>query len=103
MLMPRNQVVPIDTGRTTEAACLEDVLQDDLDGLYRFALRLKRNADEAQVLTQEAAVRAYFSVLEAQRIAQLAEETVRVRSLTVGRARAFYQARTRKAAADIGQ
>src|SRR5260370_14942793 len=58
MLMPRKQVVPIDTGGTTETACLEDVLQDDLDGLYRFALRLTRNADEAQELTQEAAVRA---------------------------------------------
>src|SRR5260370_10773409 len=58
MLMPRKQVVPIDTGGTTETAYLEDVLQDDLDGLYRFALRLTRNADEAQELTQEAAVRA---------------------------------------------
>ena len=58
MLMPRKQVVPIDTGRTTETACLEDVLQDDLDGLYRFALRLTRNADEAEELTQEVAVRA---------------------------------------------
>jgi RNA polymerase sigma-70 factor (ECF subfamily) len=58
MLMSRKQVVPIDTGRTTETACLEDVLQDDLDGLYRFALRLTRNTDDAQELTQEAAVRA---------------------------------------------
>ncbi len=58
MLRPKKQVVPIDTGRTTETAFLEDPLRDDLDGLYRFALRLTRNTDEAQELTQEAAMRA---------------------------------------------
>src|SRR5713101_5889607 len=62
MLMPRKQVVPIDTGRTTETACLEDALQDDLDGLYRFALRLTRNADEAQELALLDQLRAIFGV-----------------------------------------
>ena len=59
MVVPKKQVVRIDAGWSSEAACVEDVLRDDLDSLYRFALRLTRNAAEAQDLTQEAAARAW--------------------------------------------
>ena len=53
------------------------------------AAELRKTSEEQRIVLD---VRhAYFSVLEAQRIEQVAEETVRVRSLTVGRARAYYQ------------
>lgn len=57
-MVSKKQVVPIDAGRPSEAACVEDVLCDNLDSLYRFALRLTRNDTEAQDLAQEAAARA---------------------------------------------
>lgn len=59
MVVAKKQVVRIDAGWPSEETCLEDVLRDNLDGLYRFALRLTRDASEAQDLTQEAAARAW--------------------------------------------
>lgn len=59
MAMPKQQVVPIDGSGELQTPCLEDVLGNNLDGLYRFALRLTGNKDEAQDLTQEAAARAW--------------------------------------------
>ncbi len=59
MVVSKKQVVRIDAGWPSQDACLEDVLRDNLDRLYRFALRLTRNAAEAQDLTQEAAARAW--------------------------------------------
>jgi RNA polymerase sigma-70 factor, ECF subfamily len=59
MVVSKKQVVRIDAGWPSQEACLEDVLRDNLDSLYRFALRLTRNAAEAQDLTQEAAARAW--------------------------------------------
>ncbi len=58
-MVPKKQVVRIDAGWPSQEACLEDVLRDNLDRLYRFAIRLTRNAAEAQDLTQEAAARAW--------------------------------------------
>src|SRR6266851_4251269 len=59
MMVSKKQIVRIDAGWPSREACLEDVLRDNLDSLYRFALRLTRNAAEAQDLTQEAAARAW--------------------------------------------
>jgi RNA polymerase sigma-70 factor, ECF subfamily len=59
MVVSKKQVVRIDAGWPSQEACLEDVLRDNLDSLYRFALRLTRNAAEAQDLAQEAAARAW--------------------------------------------
>ncbi len=59
MVVSKKQVVRIDVGWPSQEACLEDVLRDNLDSLYRFALRLTRNAAEAQDVTQEAAARAW--------------------------------------------
>jgi RNA polymerase sigma-70 factor, ECF subfamily len=59
MVVSKKQVVRIDAGWPAQEVCLEDVLRDSLDSLYRFALRLTRNAAEAQDLTQEAATRAW--------------------------------------------
>jgi RNA polymerase sigma-70 factor, ECF subfamily len=58
-VVSKKQVVRIDAGWPSQEACLEDVLRNNLDSLYRFALRLTRNAAEAQDLTQEAAARAW--------------------------------------------
>ncbi len=59
MVVSKKQIVRIDAGWPSREACLEDVLRDNLDSLYRFALRLTRNAAEAEDLTQEAAARAW--------------------------------------------
>src|SRR5436309_1990562 len=59
MVVSKKQVVRIDAGWPSRETCLEDVLRDNLDNLYRFALRLTRNPAEAQDLTQEAAARAW--------------------------------------------
>lgn len=40
------------------SASVPDVILTNLDGLYRFACRLAKNADRAQDLTQETALRA---------------------------------------------
>lgn len=58
-MVSKKQVVRIDAGWPSQEARLEDVFRDNLDSLYRFALRLTRNAAEAQDLTQEAAARAW--------------------------------------------
>ena len=58
-MAPRRQVLRIDASRSVQATCLEDVLQENLDGLYRFALRLSQNTAEAQDLVQETATRAW--------------------------------------------
>ncbi len=57
--MPTNEVIPIDIDCSVEEKSLPDALQGNLNGLYRFALRLSGNADDAHDLTQEAAVRAW--------------------------------------------
>ena len=57
--MPKNEVIPIDKNYPSEETSLEDALGANLDGLYRFALRLSGSVDQAQELTQEAAVRAW--------------------------------------------
>ncbi len=57
--MLKNEVIPINIDCSSEGTSLADALQDNLNGLYRFALRLSRNADEAQELTQETAARAW--------------------------------------------
>ena len=59
MVVPKRHVVQIDAGRVSQAAWLEHVLRDNLDSLYRFALRLSQNMAEAQDLVQEIAARAW--------------------------------------------
>jgi RNA polymerase sigma-70 factor, ECF subfamily len=59
MVVPKRQVVQIDAGRVSQTTRLDDVLRDNLDSLYRFALRLSQNRAEAQDLVQETAARAW--------------------------------------------
>jgi outer membrane protein TolC len=56
--------------------------------LYESA-QLKQMSEEQRIVLD--VKRAYFSVLEAQRLEQVGEETVRERSLTVEKANAYYQ------------
>ncbi len=57
--------------------------------LSRSALLRKTSEEQRIVLDVK---RAYFSVLESQRLEQVAEETVKERSLIVARAKAYYDA-----------
>lgn len=74
-----------DFGRTKHRVASQEALA--------ASARLKKNAEEDRIVL--AARRAYFSVLEAQRLQQLAEETVKERRLTLQRARAYFQAQLR--------
>ncbi len=56
--------------------------------LYKSA-QLKQTSEKQRIVLD--VKRAYFSVLEAQRLEQVGEETVRERSLTVEKANAYYQ------------
>lgn len=53
------QVVSIEKGRSAPADEPAGAILEHLDGLYRFALRLTGNIDEAQDLTQATALRAW--------------------------------------------
>lgn len=55
--------------------------------------RLRKKAEEERIVL--AVRRGYFSVLEAQRLQQVAEETVKERRLTLDRLQAYYQAQLR--------
>lgn len=57
--MVKSEVIPIDKNYPSEETSLDDALEANLNGLYRFALRLSGSVDQAQDLTQEAAVRAW--------------------------------------------
>lgn len=57
--MLKGEVIPISADCPREATDLPDALEHNLDGLYRFALRLSRNTDEAGELVQESALRAW--------------------------------------------
>jgi outer membrane protein len=57
--------------------------------LYKSA-QLKQTSEEQRIVLD--VKRAYFSVLEAQRLEQVGEETARERSLTVEKANAYYHA-----------
>lgn len=59
MMVARKQVLRIDAARPVQTTSLEDALQNNLNGLYRFALRLTENTAEAQDLVQETAARAW--------------------------------------------
>lgn len=52
-------VVSIDRAWSGPAVQAGDAILEHLDGLYRFALRLTRNADDAQELAQETFLRAW--------------------------------------------
>jgi len=52
-------VVNIEEAWSGMAAQAGDAILEHLDGLYRFALRLTRNADDAQELAQETFLRAW--------------------------------------------
>ncbi len=52
-------IVSIDQAKPRPAIGVGDEILEQLDGLYRFALRLTRNADDAQELTQETFLRAW--------------------------------------------
>ncbi|MGI0135042.1 MAG: RNA polymerase sigma factor [Candidatus Micrarchaeaceae archaeon] len=55
----RKLIVRINEGRQTDKESVEEAIQCNLDGLYRFALRLTRDADEARDITQDAALKAW--------------------------------------------
>lgn len=57
--MQKGEVVSINGQGGLASRSLADALQANLDGLYRFALRLAGNSDEARDLVQEASVRAW--------------------------------------------
>ncbi len=59
MQMRNGEVVPINVQCAALDGSLSDALSANLDGLYRFALRLAGNSAEAQDLVQEAAIRAW--------------------------------------------
>jgi RNA polymerase sigma-70 factor (ECF subfamily) len=52
-------VVSIEEAWSGATAQAGDAILEHLDGLYRFALRLTRNADDAQELAQETVLRAW--------------------------------------------
>lgn len=52
-------VVSIDEARSGTTVQAGDVILEHLGGLYRFALRLTRNVDDAQELAQETFLRAW--------------------------------------------
>ncbi len=52
-------VVSIEEAWSSSTGQTADAILEHLDGLYRFALRLTRNADDAQELAQETALRAW--------------------------------------------
>jgi RNA polymerase sigma-70 factor (ECF subfamily) len=57
--MTKKHVVRIDAWAPSQEVCLEEALRDNLDSLYRFALRLSHDTAEAQDLVQETAARAW--------------------------------------------
>ncbi len=74
-----------DFGRTKHRVALQQAVVENL--------RLKKQAEEERIVL--VVRRAYFSVLEAQRLQQVAEETVKERDLTVKRVQAYFQAQLR--------
>jgi RNA polymerase sigma factor, sigma-70 family len=57
--MPNTEPIPIDKVYAFEDMSLDDALQHNLNGLYRFALRLSGSVDRAEDLTQETVTRAW--------------------------------------------
>ena len=58
-MKPVRPVVSIEEAWSGAAGHVGDATLEHLDGLYRFALRLTRNADDALELTQETFLRAW--------------------------------------------
>jgi len=74
-----------DFGRTKHLVASRQALSE--------STRLRKKAEEDRMIL--ALRRAYFSVLEAQRLQQVAEETVKQRRLTLERVQAYYKAQLR--------